>query len=107
MIAAPTQYNADAYCASNTICPTRLHGIVRLRPTVTISGEVSSMAYAQQKSDMRDDALLISTMLRMRDVGGSSKGSIPVKCRMIKPGHSSRTLAKPTRPKKRGMLTLV
>jgi len=107
MIAAPTQYNADAYCESNSICPTKLHGMVKLRPTVTISGEVSSIAYAQQKSETRDDALLMSTMLRMRDVGGSSKGSMPVRCRMMNPGQSSKILDNPTRPKNSGMLTFV
>lgn len=34
-------------------------GIVRLSPTVTMSGEVRSIAYAQQKSEIKDVAELI------------------------------------------------
>src|SRR5688500_5793801 len=32
---APTQYQILAYCASSTICPIKLSGMVRLGPTVT------------------------------------------------------------------------
>jgi hypothetical protein len=43
-ITAPTQYQILAYCESRTICPIKLSGIVMLRPTVTMRGEVSSIA---------------------------------------------------------------
>lgn len=53
-IAAPTQYSGLAYCPCRIIWPTRESGMVRLRPTVTTSGVVRSMAYAQQMSETRD-----------------------------------------------------
>ncbi len=46
-------------------------------------------------------------MAKTRRVGGNSKTSSPVKCRIMKPGQSVKTLNKPTRPKKSGILTLL
>jgi len=44
MITAPTQYTALEYWASMIIWPIRESGIVKLSPTVTMRGEVRSMA---------------------------------------------------------------
>lgn len=56
---APAQYNGVAYSPCRKIWPTRDSGIVRLRPTVTTSGEVKSIAYAQQMSDRREERAFI------------------------------------------------
>jgi hypothetical protein len=58
-IAAPTQYMALEYWACRKIWATRDRGIVRLMPTVTTSGVVRSIAYAQQMSDTREVTELI------------------------------------------------
>lgn len=58
-IPAPTQYVPAECCEFKKIWPTIDRGMVRLSPTVTTSGEVSSIEYAQQKSDISDAAELI------------------------------------------------
>lgn len=45
---APTQYNPLEYCDRRIICPIKDSGIVKDSPTVTTSGVVNSIAYAQQ-----------------------------------------------------------
>ena len=57
--AAPIQYMALEYWCCKIIWATRDKGIVRLRPTVTTSGEVRNIAYAQQMSEAREVAELI------------------------------------------------
>lgn len=56
---APSQYVPLDCCEFRMIWPTIDKGIVMLSPTVTTNGEVSSMEYAQQKSDTSDAAELI------------------------------------------------
>lgn len=57
--AAPSQYARLEFWALSIIWPISDSGIVRLSPTVTTSGEVRSIAYAQQKSETKDVAELI------------------------------------------------
>ena len=105
-IPAPTQYNALDVWWLRIICPNNERGMDRLSPTVVTKGEVSSIEYAQQKSETNDVAELINTMARTRFVGGSSNFSIPKKCIMGKPGSSVTRLNRPTNPKKRVISTL-
>lgn len=58
-IPAPIQYVTLDPWEFSMICPTKDKGIVKLSPTVTTSGVVSNIEYAQQKSDTRDAAELI------------------------------------------------
>lgn len=60
---APTQYRPLEYCELKIICPMRDSGIVSDNPTVTTNGVVRSMAYAQQKSLIRDDKELAYCLL--------------------------------------------
>ena len=54
----PTQYSILEYWLLSIICPINDNGIVIDSPTVTTKGVVRSIAYAQQRSAMNDDAEL-------------------------------------------------
>ena len=56
---APIQYNTPEVCEYSIISPIRESGMVKLSPTVVTKGDVSSIEYAQQRSEMRDVAELI------------------------------------------------
>lgn len=60
---APIQYVPLDCWELRMIWPTIDRGIVKLSPTVVTSGEVSSIEYAQQKSDTSDTAELIYASL--------------------------------------------
>lgn len=69
---APTQYQKLENCWYCIISPMRDRGIVRERPTVTMSGVVSNMAYAHDISLMNDDIELSRIMIHTFPLGGIS-----------------------------------
>lgn len=67
---APTQYIQLEYCAYWIISPMSDSGIVSESPTVTISGVVKSMAYAQDMSLIKEESELSRMMAQTFPVGG-------------------------------------
>ena len=62
---APIQYTKLEVCELIIIWPTSESGIERLMPTVTTRGEVSNIAYAQQKSDTKEVVELIYKVVQL------------------------------------------
>lgn len=103
---APNKYRAVIGFSLKTKSPTMASGMVALSPTVTINGDVRSMALAQQKSEMNVMTQLTRMMDSTLGVDGSSNVSLPVKCSTMSTGHRNTRVNNPTNPKKIFMLIL-
>lgn len=103
---APNRYNAVIGFSLKTKSPTIANGIVVLKPTVTMRGDVRSIAFAQQKSEIKVMRQLVKIIDKTLGEEGHSKVSLPVKCNNIRAGHRNTKVNKPTKPKKIFMLIL-
>ncbi|KAG7818924.1 hypothetical protein KL928_002792 [Ogataea angusta] len=75
-------------------------GIVSDSPSVTVNGDVRSMARAQRKSARNEMAQLNMTTKYTYEVGGSSNFSYPILSSKTNGGHRNSRLKIPTKPKK-------
>ncbi|KAG7885732.1 hypothetical protein KL938_000764 [Ogataea parapolymorpha] len=83
------------------------NGIVSDKPSVTVNGDVRSMARAQRKSARNEMAQLNMTTKYTYEVGGSSNFSYPILSSKTNGGHKNRRLKIPTKPKKSLMSILL
>ncbi|KAG7868803.1 hypothetical protein KL918_001446 [Ogataea parapolymorpha] len=83
------------------------NGIVSDKPSVTVNGDVRSMARAQRKSARNEMAQLNMTTKYTYEVGGSSNFSYPILSSKTNGGHKNSRLKIPTKPKKSLMSILL